>query len=195
MVFDCVVGCSDAQTAITDPPRVDRSTPRHLFFSVPPYIPTWELRQMSRDALPYPPRMRNGGSSPAHFSSSYLSDPSWWLQFKRSQPPPHAPEWLFDYYECYNPLANVGRPLRDKEWHQQAIRKDQQAAGLLPPGPRGGPILHGAHPCVNRAYRDWKAAINDLWADKYEVLLSLFHGRTSQEARFSVNINQVNIIT
>jgi hypothetical protein len=103
--------------------------------------------------------------------SSYLSDPSWWLQFKWLQPPPLAPEWLFDYYERYNPPANVGRPLRDKEWHQQAIRKDQQAAGLLPPEPHGGPILHGARAHADRAYMDWKAAIDDLWGDKYEALL------------------------
>ncbi len=36
--------------------------------------------------------MGNGGSPPAHLSSSSLSDPSWWLQFKWSQPPPRAPE-------------------------------------------------------------------------------------------------------
>ena len=63
---------------------------------------------MGHSPLPPPPQMRNGGSPPAHLSSSYLSDPSWWLQFKWSQPPPRAPEWLFDYYERYNPPTNVG---------------------------------------------------------------------------------------
>jgi hypothetical protein len=56
--------------------------------------------------------MRNGGSPPAHLSLSSLSDPSWWLQFKWSQPPPRTPEWLFDYYERYNPppwTPSVGR--------------------------------------------------------------------------------------
>jgi hypothetical protein len=84
---------------------------------------------MGHSPLPPPPQMRNGGSTPAH-----LPDPSWWLQFKWSQPPPRAPEWLFDYYERYNPPANVGQPLRDEEWFQRAFHEDQQADGLLPPG-------------------------------------------------------------
>jgi hypothetical protein len=121
--------------------------------------------------LPYPPQMRNDVSSPAHLTSSSVSDPFWWLQFKWSQPPPCAPEWLFDYYKSYNPPANVGRPPPYEEWLQRAIREDQEAARLLPPKPRGGPILHGACACADRAYRDWKASIDDLWADEYEVLL------------------------
>jgi hypothetical protein len=136
---------------------------------------------MSRDALPYPPQMRNGGSPLAHLSSSYLSDPSWWLQFKWSQPPPRPTEWLFDYYEHCNPPANVGRPLRDEEWHQRAIHEDQQAAGLLPPGPHGGPILHGARARAHRAYSDWKASIDDLLADKYETFLVEQSARARQE--------------
>ena len=120
---------------------------------------------------PRPPQMCNGGSPPAHLSSSYLSDPSWWLQFKWSQPPPRTPEWLFDCYERYYPPANVGRPLRDEDWHQRAIREDQQAAGLLPPEPLGGPIHLGARARAERAYREWKAAIDDLWGDEYEALL------------------------
>ena len=59
--------------------------------------------ESTNNTPPDPPQMRNGGSPPAHLSSSSLSDPSWWLQFKWSQPPPRAPEWLFDYYEHYNP--------------------------------------------------------------------------------------------
>jgi len=114
--------------------------------------------------------MSNGGSLPAPLPP-YLSDPSWWLQFKWSQPPPRAPEWLFDYYERYNPPANAGRPLCHEEWHQLAIHEDQQAAGLLPPGPRGGPILHGACACADRAYTVWKGAINVLFEDKYKALL------------------------
>ena len=109
--------------------------------------------------------MSIGGSPPALLSSSYLSDPSWWLQFKWLQPPPLAPEWLFDYYERYNPPANVGRPLCDEERHQRAIREDQQSAGLLLPE-YGGPILHGARARADRAYRDWKAVIADLWGDE-----------------------------
>jgi hypothetical protein len=115
--------------------------------------------------------------------SPYLSDPSWWLQIKIkwSQPPPRAPEWLFDYYERHNPPANVGRPLRDKEWHQRAICEDQQAAGLLPPGTPGGPILHGAPARADRTYMDWKAAIDDLWADEYKALLVEQAACTRQE--------------
>ncbi len=77
---------------------------------------------------------------------------------------------MFDYYERCNPPANVGRPLCDEEWHQRAIREDQQSAGLLPPE-YAGPILHGARACADRAYRDWKAVVDDLWADEYEALL------------------------
>ena len=121
---------------------------------------------MGHSPLPPPPQMRNGGSPPAH-----LPDPSWWLQLKWSQPPPRAPEWLFDYYERYSPPANVGQPLRDEEWFQRAFHEDQQADGLLPPGTSGGPILRGARARAERAYREWKAAIDDLWGDEYEALL------------------------
>ena len=135
---------------------------------------------MSRDVLPYPPQMRNGGSPPAHLSSPYLSNPSWWLQFKWSQSPPRAPEWLFDYYKSYNPPANVGQPLPNDQWCQRAFCDDQQAAGLLPPE-YGGPILHGACARADRACRDWKAAVNDLWADEYEALLVEQAACTRQE--------------
>ena len=122
---------------------------------------------MSRDAPHDPPQMRNGGSSPAHLPSSYLSDPSWWLHFKWSQPPPRAPEWLFDYYERYNPPTYVGHPPRVEDWLQRAIREDQQAAGLLPPRPLGGPILHGARARADHAYREWKRAIDIMWEDEH----------------------------
>jgi hypothetical protein len=124
--------------------------------------------ESTHNTLPYPPQMRNSGSLPAHLSSSSLSNPSWWLQFKWSQPPPRAPEWLFNYYS----RANVGQPPPYEEWLQRAIRQDQEAAGLLPPEqPYWGPLLHEARARTDCAYRDWKAAIDDLWADKYEVLL------------------------
>jgi hypothetical protein len=106
----------------------------------------------THNTFPYPPQMRNGGSSPAHLSSSSLSgssDPSWWLQFKWSQPPSRAPEWLFGYYRSYtNPPANVGQPPPYKEWLQRTIREDQEAAGLLPPeqpywGPLEDPLVSG----------------------------------------------------
>ena len=133
------------------------------------------------EALPYPPQMRNGGSPPAHLSSSSLSHPSWWLQFKWSQPPPRAPEWLFDYYKSYNPPGNVGRPPPYEEWLQRAIREDQQAAGLLPTVPRGGPILHGCYARAERAYKDWKGAIDDMWADEHHRLFEAQAARARQE--------------
>ncbi len=98
--------------------------------------------------------------------SSSLSDPSAWLQYKWSQPPPRAPDWVFDDYQKINPPADVGHPLRDKEWHQQAFRKDEQAAGILPPDPPGGPILLGACARAECAYQDWKWTVNALWEDE-----------------------------
>jgi hypothetical protein len=121
---------------------------------------------MNRDPRPYPPQMRNGGSPPAHLSSSSLSDPSGWLQYKWSQPPPRAPEWVIDDYLKFNPPANVGCPLHDEEWLQQALREVQQAAGLLPPKSLGGPILLGAHARAECAYQDWKWTVDALWEDE-----------------------------
>jgi hypothetical protein len=121
---------------------------------------------MNRNPLPPPPQMGNCGSPPAHLPSSSLSNPAGWLQYKSSQPPPRAPEWVFDYYERYNPPASVGRPLCDEEWLQRVFRKDHKAAGLLPTALLGGPILHGAPARAKRAYKDWKWAINDLWEEE-----------------------------
>jgi hypothetical protein len=128
---------------------------------------------MNRNPLPYPPQMRNGGLPLAHLPLSSLSDPSAWLHYKWSQPPPCAPDWVFDYYEHYNPPAGVGRPLCNEEWHQRAVHKDQQTAGLLPPSSPGGPILHGARTRLERAYHDWKRAIDNLWADERHRLFLL----------------------
>ena len=118
---------------------------------------------MNRDPLPYPPQMRNGGSPPAHLSSSSLSDPSGWLQYKWSQPPPCAPDWVFNNFQKFNPPAYAGCPLCNEEWLQQALCKDQQAAGLLPPKLPGGPILHGARARAEHTYRDWKWAVDKQW--------------------------------
>jgi hypothetical protein len=43
------------------------------------------------------------------------------------------------------------------------LQRDQQAAGLLPPKLPGGPILHGARAHGERAYKDWKWAVDELW--------------------------------
>jgi hypothetical protein len=65
-----------------------------------------------------------------------------------------------------HPPANVGCPLCNEEWLQQALCKDQQAAGLLPPKLPRGPILHGARARAEHAYRDWKWAVNNLREDE-----------------------------
>jgi hypothetical protein len=73
---------------------------------------------MNRNPLPYPPQMRNGGLPPAHLPLSSLSDPLAWLQYKWSQPPPRAPDWVFDNFQNFNPPADVGRPFHKEEWLQ-----------------------------------------------------------------------------
>jgi hypothetical protein len=73
---------------------------------------------------------------------------------------------VFDDFQKFNPPADVGRPFRDKEWLQRALREDQQATSLLPPKSPGGPILLGARARVERAYQDWKWAVDKLWVHK-----------------------------
>jgi hypothetical protein len=106
---------------------------------------------MNQTPLPYPPQMRNGGLPPAHLPSSSLSNPSAWLQYKWSQPPPRASDWVCDAPD---------------DWIGRALREDQQAAGLLPPKSPGGPILLGARTHAERAYQDWKWAVDKLWEDE-----------------------------
>jgi hypothetical protein len=72
------------------------------------------------------------------------------------------------------PLDTFSRPLHIEDWHQQAIRKDQQAAGLLAPGPGGGHILHGFYACGERAYRD-------LWAYEQHYLVKEHAAHARQE--------------
>jgi hypothetical protein len=43
--------------------------------------------------------MQNGVSLPAHLPLPSLSDPSRWLQYKWLQPPPRAPNWVFDDFQ------------------------------------------------------------------------------------------------
>ncbi len=118
---------------------------------------------MKQNPLPYPPQMRNGGLPSAHLPSSSLSDPSAWLQYKWSQPPPRAPDWVFNDFQKFNPPADVGRPFCNEEWLQGALREDQQATGLLPPKLPGGPILLGARAHAERAYQDWKWVVDEPW--------------------------------
>jgi hypothetical protein len=107
--------------------------------------------------------MRNGGLPPAHLPLSSLSNPLAWLQYKWSQPPPRIPDWVFNNFQKFNPPAYAGRPLRNVEWLQRALCKDQQAAGLLPPESPGGPILLGARARAERAYQGWKWAVDEMW--------------------------------
>jgi len=51
---------------------------------------------------------------------------------------------------------------------------------LLPPQ-YGGPILHGARARADRAYRDWKAVVDDLREDEYKALLIEQAARTCQQ--------------
>jgi len=91
---------------------------------------------------------------------------------------------LFDYYRSYNPPANVGRPPPYEEWLQRAIREDREAARLLPPEqPYYGPLLHEARARADRAYRDWKATIDNMWVDKYNALLVAACARQREAAR------------
>jgi hypothetical protein len=114
--------------------------------------------------------MRNGGSASGLLSSSFLSDPSGWLQYKWLPPPPRTPDWVIADYLKFNSPANVGHPLCNEEWLQRALHEDQQAAGLLPPKLPGGPILHGARARTEHAYQDWKWAVDNLWEDKRHCL-------------------------
>ncbi len=91
------------------------------------------------------------------------------------QPPLHAPNWVFNYYNTFNPPADIAPPLPDEDWLNQGLCKDQQAARLLPPKPLGGPILHGACTCAECAYQDWKWAVNALWEDKRHCLQTAAH--------------------
>jgi hypothetical protein len=87
---------------------------------------------MSRDPLPCPPQMRNGGSLPAHSSSSSDApiDPSGWLKIKWSQPPPRAPDWVSVIWDV--PPADLDHG----DWLARAECEDRQtAAGVLPSPP------------------------------------------------------------
>ncbi len=125
--------------------------------------------------------MRNGGPPLAHLSTSFLSDHSGRLHYKWSQPPPCAPDWVFDDYQKFNPPANVGCPLRNEEWLQRALCKDQQAASLLPPKLSGGTILPGACAHPERAYKDWKWAVDELLEHKHHCLQTAARQRLLDE--------------
>jgi hypothetical protein len=111
---------------------------------------------MTRDPLPYPPQMRNGGSPLAHLFLSLDTprDASYWLQCNWLQPPLHAPEWVIDWASC-------------KDWPiERATCNYKQAAGMRPPLPLGGVILTGGHACQEANYQYWKKAVDYLWGDK-----------------------------
>jgi hypothetical protein len=82
---------------------------------------------------------------------------------------------VIDDYQKFNPPADVGRPLRNEEWLQQALREHQQAAGLLPPKFPGGPIHLGAHTRAECTYQDWKWAVDKLWEHKRHRLQTAAH--------------------
>jgi hypothetical protein len=141
----------------TDPlSQVDRST---IFIYFIAYVGT-NINESKPPPIPYPPQMRNGGLPPAHLPSSSLSNPSAWRQYKWSQPPPHAPDWVCDAPD---------------NWIGRALHKDQQADSLLPPKSPGGPIVLGACTHAERAYQDWKWAVDELWEDKRHRLQTAAH--------------------
>jgi hypothetical protein len=74
--------------------------------------------------------------------------------------PPRAPDWLFSSYQAYNPPANAP----DEDWFNRAYCEYHQATGLLPPE---APIIREARGVLERAYQDWKRAIDQLWGTTY----------------------------
>jgi hypothetical protein len=85
-------------------------------------------------------------------------DLSGWLKFKRCQPPPCAPNWVYDKWYT--------RVHLDDDWFDCAWCGDHQAAGLLPPSPLGGPILIEGCTCAEQTYKDWKWVKDKLWEDE-----------------------------
>ena len=151
----------------TDPHhRVDRSNTSFIFGSVHLYVGT---HTMIRGSLSPPPQMGNGGSPPAHLppstalDSSYLSDPSQWLHIKWSQPPPHAPAWLFEYYD--RGCTTFSR--REKPITQPSQQYQQHRINLLISLP---PPIHNnrRHPPLNR----------NIIADFLVFLRSRYHRRS-----------------
>ncbi len=82
---------------------------------------------------------------------------------------------MISNYQKFNPPANVGCPLWDEEWLQQALCKDQQAASLLPSKLPGGTILLGARACAECTYHDWKWAVDKLREHKRHPLQTAAH--------------------
>jgi hypothetical protein len=77
---------------------------------------------------------------------------------------------VFVNYQKFNPLVYAGCPLCNKEWLQQALCQDQQAAGLLTTKFPRGPILLGARDRAECTYKDWKWAVDKLWEHEHHRL-------------------------
>ncbi len=76
----------------------DQSTLLIYYFSS--YVPSYVRTSINESRpLPNPPQMSNGGSPPAHSSSSLDTplDASYWLQCNWLQPPPRPPEWVIGW--------------------------------------------------------------------------------------------------
>ncbi len=82
------------------------------------------------------------------------------------QPPPSAPDWVRN--------APDG-------WISRALRKDQQAAGLLPPSPLGGPILTGSRARQEAANLHWKRDMDELRENKRHGLQMVARQRLLDE--------------
>ena len=102
--------------------------------------------------------MSNGGSPPAPLppSARIPTNPSGWLRYKWSQPPPRAPNRVFQFYQVHNPPYVP----HNKDWLERPYREDLQAAGLLTPDATPRFPLGWRMEC---AYQVWKWTVDLLW--------------------------------
>ena len=146
------------------------------FFRFPPNLlrgNSYNMVENTHEALSYP-QMRHGGSPPAHLSSSSLSDPSWWLQFKWLQPPPRAPEWLFDYYRSSYPSCHHDDSRSPTTASRRDSHRPTQFLNVSSPDP------FGWNPTVGPASKDygkWNPAGMIRQTTRYPHYSPMFHWR------------------
>jgi hypothetical protein len=93
--------------------------------------------------------MRNGGLPPAHLPSSSLSDPSAWLQYKWSQPPPHAPSWVIADYQNSIPRPMLVVPFATRNGSNKHFAKTNRPPACCLQNRPGGPFYMGLAPVRN----------------------------------------------
>jgi hypothetical protein len=126
-----------------------------LLILVPPYIGI-----NMKNSLPPPPKMGNGGSSPAHLPSSTATDNLWYPSFADfpsfaaiwMQPPARAPNWMDEWNHRIWDI--LGTP---DDWLARGMDKDLASAakGELPWPRPDSPD--------EAAYQAWKRAVDDMW--------------------------------